>query len=271
MLNKQGDNIQPWHTSFPILNQSVVPYPVLTVSSWHAYRFLRRQVRWSGIPISLRVFQFVVIHAVKGFGSVNKAEMFFWNSLLVKAMVFPVDMYGCESWTVKKAERWRIDTLNCGVGEDCWESLGLQGAPTSPFWRRSALGFLLREWCWSWNSSTLATSCEELTHWKRLWCWEGLGAEEKGMTKDEMAGWHHWLDGHEFEWTPGVGDGTGRPFLLPFMGSQRVGHDWVTVLNCLTDWCSIDSGGDYYTCSHKTFLIRVKRRKKKGGEKEQRD
>ena len=55
--------------------------------------------------------------------------------------------------------------LNCGVGEDSWESLGLQGDPTSPFWRRSALGFLWKEWCKSWNSSTLATSCEELTHW----------------------------------------------------------------------------------------------------------
>jgi len=126
---------------------------------------------------------------------------------LVKAMVFPVVMYGCESWTVKKAECWRIDALNCGVGEDSWESLGLQGDPTSPFWRRSALGFLWREWCWSWNSSTLATSCEELTHWKRLWCWEGLGAGGEGMTEDEMAGWHHWLDGREFEVTPGVGDG----------------------------------------------------------------
>ena len=51
---------------------------------------------------------------------------------LVKAMVFPVVMYGCESWTVKKAECWRIDALNCGVGEDSWESLGLQGDPTSP-------------------------------------------------------------------------------------------------------------------------------------------
>jgi len=61
------------------------------------------------------------------------------------------------------------------------------------------------------NSSTLATSCEELTHWKRLWCWEGLGAGAKGMTEDEMPGWHHWLDGHEFGWTPGVGDGQGGP------------------------------------------------------------
>ena len=56
-LNKQGDNIQPWCTSFPIWNQSVVPCPVLTVASWPAYGFLRRQVRWSGIPISFRIFQ----------------------------------------------------------------------------------------------------------------------------------------------------------------------------------------------------------------------
>ena len=51
---------------------------------------------------------------------------------LVKAMVFPVVMYGCESWTVRKAECWRIDALNCGVGEDSWESFGLWGDPTSP-------------------------------------------------------------------------------------------------------------------------------------------
>ena len=55
-LNKQGDNRQPWHTPFPIGNQSVVPYPVLTVPSWSAYRFLRRQVRWSSIPICLRIY-----------------------------------------------------------------------------------------------------------------------------------------------------------------------------------------------------------------------
>ena len=55
-LNKPGDNIQPWHTPFFIWNQSVVPCPVLTVASWPAYRFLRRQVRWSGIPISIRIF-----------------------------------------------------------------------------------------------------------------------------------------------------------------------------------------------------------------------
>ena len=61
-------------TPFPILNQSIVPCSVLTVTSWPAYRFLRKQVRWSGIPISLRIFQFVVIHTVKGFSIVNEAE-----------------------------------------------------------------------------------------------------------------------------------------------------------------------------------------------------
>ena len=55
-LNKQGDNIHPWRTPFPIWNQSVVPCPVLTVASWSVYRFFRRQVRWSGIPNSLRIF-----------------------------------------------------------------------------------------------------------------------------------------------------------------------------------------------------------------------
>ena len=55
-LNKQGGNIQPWRTPFPIWNQSVVPCPVLTVASSPAYRFLKRQVRWSGIPISFRLF-----------------------------------------------------------------------------------------------------------------------------------------------------------------------------------------------------------------------
>ena len=122
--------------------------------------------------------------------------------------------------------------LNCGVGEHSWESLGLQGDPTSPFWRRSALGFLWREWCWSWNSSTLATSCEELTHWKRLWCWEGLGAGGEGDDR----GWDGWISSQTRRWTwVWVNSGswwwTGRPGMLRFMGSQRVGHDWATELN----------------------------------------
>ena len=72
-LNKQGDNIQPWQTPFPIWNQSVVPCPVLTVASWPAYRFLKRQVWYSHLCQNFP--QFIVIHTVKGFGIVNKAEI----------------------------------------------------------------------------------------------------------------------------------------------------------------------------------------------------
>ena len=89
--------------------------------------------------------------------------------------------------------------LNCGVREDSWESLGQQGDPTSPSWRKSVLNIHWNDWCWSWNSNTLATWWEELTHWKRPWCWEDWRLEEKGMTEDEIVGFHHSLNGHEFE------------------------------------------------------------------------
>ena len=55
-----------------------------------------------------------------------------------------------------------------------------------------------KDWCWSWHSHTLATCCEELTHWERPWCWEDWRWEENGMTEDEMVGWHHWLNGHHY-------------------------------------------------------------------------
>ena len=74
-LNRKGNNIQPLRSPLPILNLSVVPCPVLTVVSWLAYSFLRRQVRWSGNLISLRIFQFVVVHTVKGFSIVNESEV----------------------------------------------------------------------------------------------------------------------------------------------------------------------------------------------------
>ena len=140
-------------------------------------------------------------------------------------------MYGCESWTIKKAECRRLMLLNCGVGEDSWESLGLQGDPTSPFWRRSVLSIHWKDWCWSWSSNILATWCEELTHWKRSWCWERLRAgrewDDRGgdgwMASPTRWTWV-WVDSGSWWWT-------GRPGVLWFMGSQRVGHDWVTELN----------------------------------------
>ena len=109
---------------------------------------------------------------------------------LVKAIWF--FLWSCMDMRVglwRRLSAEELMLLNCGVEEDSWDSLGLQGDPTSPFWRRSALGFLWKEWIWSWNSSPLATSCEELTHWKRLML-GGIG----GRTRK---GWQRmrWLDG----------------------------------------------------------------------------
>ena len=118
---------------------------------------------------------------------------------LVKAMVFPGVMYGCESWSINKAECQRIDAFELGCWRRCLRVLWTTGDPTSASYRKSVLNIHWMDWCWSWNSNTLATWCVELTHLKRPWCWERWRQEEKGMTEDEMVGWHHWLSGHEFE------------------------------------------------------------------------
>ena len=70
-------------------------------------------------------------------------------------------------------------------------------------------GIHQKEWCWSWNSNTLATWCKELTCLKRPWCWERLRAGGEGATEDGMVEWHHWLNGPGFGWPPGVDDGQG--------------------------------------------------------------
>ena len=122
--------------------------------------------------------------------------------------------------------------LNCGVGEDSWKSLGLQGDPTSPSKMKSVLNVHWKDWCW--NSNTLATWCEELPHLKEPWCWERLRAGE-----GDDRGWDGWM-ASPTQWTwVWVGSGswwwTGRPGMLRFMGLQRVGHDWVMELNW-TEW-----------------------------------
>ena len=109
----------------------------------------------------------------------------------------------------KKLSTKELMLLNCGVGEDSWEFLGLQGEQTSQFWRRSVLNIHWKDWCWSWSSNALATWCKELTHLKRPDAGKDWGQEEKGMTEDEMVGWHHQLNGHEFEQALGDGEGQG--------------------------------------------------------------
>ena len=126
-------------------------------------------------------------------------------------MDFPVVMYGCESWTIKKAEHKDLMLLNCGVGEDSWESLGLQGDPTSPsypkgnqFWV-----FIGRTDVEAENPVLWPPDAKSWLIGKDPDAGKDWGREEKGMTEDEMVRWHHWLDEHGFGWTPGVGDGQG--------------------------------------------------------------
>ena len=143
---------------------------------------------------------------------------------LVKAMIFPVIMYGYESWTVKKAECRRIDAFELW----CWRRL-LRGPWTA---RRSnqfilkeiSPGISLEEMMLKLKLQYLATSCEELTHWKRLWCWEGLGA---GGEADDR-GWDGWMA--SLTWWTWVWVSsrswwwTGKPGMLQSMGSQGMGH-----------------------------------------------
>ena len=162
---------------------------------------------------------------------------------LVKAMVFQWSCMDVRVGLWRNLSTEVLMLLNCGVGEDSWESLGLQGDPTSPFWRRSVLGVLWKDWCFSWNSSTLATSCEEFAHWKRLWCWEGLGQGGRGDNR----GWDAWMASLT-PWTwVWVNSGswwwTGRPGVLQFMGLQSR-----TQLSDWTDWCLLlpYNGGAQY-------------------------
>ena len=99
--------------------------------------------------------------------------------------------------------------MNCGDGEDSWESFGLQGDPTSQSYRKSVLNIHWKDWCWSWSSNTLATWCQEPTHWKRPWCWEILKAGGEGDDR----GWDGWMASLT-RWicvwvNLGVGDGQG--------------------------------------------------------------
>ena len=145
--------------------------------------------------------------------SILKKRLFFFNFStkirLVKAMVFPVVMYGCDSWTIKKAEQWRTDAFELW----CWRRL-LRVPWTARRYNQSILKeispkYSLERLLLKLNSNTLVTRCKELTHLKRPWCGKDWGQEEKGMTEDEMVGWHHQLNGHGFGWTPGVSDGQG--------------------------------------------------------------
>ena len=150
---------------------------------------------------------------------------------LVKTMVFPVVMYGCESWTIKKTEHWRIDTF------ELWCQRRLLKVPwTARRFNQSILKeigpkCLLEELMVKLILQYLAIWCEELIHLKRPWCWERLKLGGKGDDRE----WDGWM-ASLIQWTwVWVNSGswwwTGRPGVLQSMGLQRVGLNWVSELN----------------------------------------
>ena len=128
---------------------------------------------------------------------------------LVKVMVFPVVMCGCQSWTIKKAECQKIDAFELW----CWRRL-----LRVPWTARRSNQSILKEICPEYSLEGLMLKLKLQYFGHLIWGADSLektyagrdwGQEEKGKTEDEMVGWHHWLNGHGFGWTPGVGDGQG--------------------------------------------------------------
>ena len=125
---------------------------------------------------------------------IRKQKRYFTNKVcLVKAMVFPVVMCGCESWSIKKLSAEELMLLNCGVGEDSWESFGLQGDPTSPSWRKSVWIFIGRTDAEAETPILWPPDMKNWLIWKDPHALKDWRQEEKGTTEDEMVGWHYWL------------------------------------------------------------------------------
>ena len=193
--------MQSCRTLSPILNQLVASCLVLTVTSWPTYKFLRKQVRCSGTPIS--DFSSLLWSTVKGFGIVNKAEV---DVCLELSCFFsdPMDVGYKESWAPKKLMllNWVLkktleSPLNCKEiqpvnpkGDQSWVFIGRTDAEVEIpiFWPPDV------------KNSLIGKDHDAGQYWRQ---------EEKGMTEDEMVGWHHQLNGHEFEQALGVGDGQG--------------------------------------------------------------
>ena len=150
---------------------------------------------------------------------------------LVKAMVFPMVMYGCESWTVKKAERRRIDAFELC----CWRLLRV------PWTARRSNQSILKEISPGCSLEGLMLKlklqysgpphAKSWLIWKDPDAGKDWGQEEKGTTEDEMLGWHHGLDGHGFGWTLGAGDGQGGLACCGSWGCKESDTTWVTELN----------------------------------------
>ena len=128
---------------------------------------------------------------------------------------------------------WELDCEESWALKNWWFwTVVLEKTLKSPLDCKEIQPFIVhwKDWCWSWNSNTLATWCEELTHWERPWCWERLKARGEGTT-----GWDGWMASPtQWTWVWVNSEScwwTGRPSVLQSMGSQRVRHDWEIELN----------------------------------------
>ena len=138
-------------------------------------------------------------------------------------------------WRKLSAEELML--LNCGIGEDSWESLGLQGdQPVHPKGDQP--------WVFIGRTDAEAETPILWPPHEKTWligkdpdAGRDWGQEEKGTTDDEMAGWHHLLDGHEFEWTPGVGDGQGGLVCCDSCGCKELDTtEWLNWTDAYTWW-----------------------------------
>ena len=175
---------------------------------------------------------------------------------LVKAMVFPVVMYGCESWTIKKAEHRRTDAFELW----CWRRLLRVPWPAKTsnqsILKEISPEFSLKRLMLTWNSNPLASWCKELTHWRGPWCWKRLRAGGEG---DDW-GWDGWM-ASPTQWTwVWVNSGswwwTGKPRVLQSMRSQESDStDWLT-------WTELMWGNDSL---EKTLVMgKVEGRRRRG-------
>ena len=126
------------------------------------------------------------------------------------------------SWTINKAEHRRIDSFELWCWRRLLRVLWTARRSNQSLVKEISPEYHWKDWCWSWNSNTLATWWKNWLIGKDPDAGKDWRQEKKGTTEDEMVGWHHQLNGHGFGWTPGVGDGQGSPVCCSPWGCKKL-------------------------------------------------